>query len=183
MPCRRDQRDRHPGRAGLLNDRGFLFRRPAPPLNRRDHLNVLDLPRHRYRHTPGSQPGLAALPNVIGGPARTSLVCVDPPVVRGENVRSRHRQRAPRAGFWAGSNSSITQATTTSPTSICGKPSVGTTICPTPTPAACTDLDQIRVSQGTGLRVRWSGPRPNAAQQTARRQMLPRTRLRPGTGE
>jgi hypothetical protein len=53
----RDQRDRHPGRVGFLNDRCFLFHRTAPPtLNRRDHLNVLDLPSHSHRHTPDAKP-------------------------------------------------------------------------------------------------------------------------------
>src|SRR6478672_2090259 len=49
------QRHRHPRRVGLLHDRRLLFRRPPPPApDRRDYLNVLDLPSHRHRHTPGS---------------------------------------------------------------------------------------------------------------------------------
>ena len=54
MPARH-QRHRHPRRVGLLHDCCLLFRRPAPPpLNRRNHLNSIDRPSHRHRHTPGA---------------------------------------------------------------------------------------------------------------------------------
>src|SRR6516162_4673355 len=55
------QRDRHPGRIGLLNDCCFLFRRPAPsPLNRRDHLNLLDLPYYDRHSTEAEKPDARA---------------------------------------------------------------------------------------------------------------------------
>lgn len=52
LKCVIDQRHRHAGCVCLLPDRRFLLRQPAAPPNRRDDLDSVDVPGHRYRHTP-----------------------------------------------------------------------------------------------------------------------------------
>jgi hypothetical protein len=64
---------------------------------------------------------------------------VDPPVERGVNIRSHHRQRASIAGFWAGSSHGVTDPPPRSAATTARFAGMNADL----TPAVITDLESF----------------------------------------